>query len=152
YFVEALTNEMEEKAQEYFDKIDSMGGMLAAIKKGFPQTEIADAAYRYQRQLDTKVKTLVGVNKYVAEEKAPIETLKIDENLEQEQVSRLNEVKRTRDNREVVRALGDIQRACKSGENVMPYVIAAVKAYATEQEICDVYRDVFGRYQDPGFF
>jgi methylmalonyl-CoA mutase N-terminal domain/subunit len=152
YFVEALTNEMEEKAQEYFDKIDSMGGMLAAIEKGFPQTEIADAAYRYQRQLDTKVKTLVGVNKYVAEEKAPIETLKIDENLEQEQVSRLNEVKRARDNREVVRALGDIRRACKSGENVMPYVIAAVKAYATEQEICDVYRDVFGRYQDPGFF
>jgi len=152
YFVDALTNRMEAKALEYFERIDAMGGMLAAIKQGFPQTEIADAAYRYQRQLDAKEKTLVGVNKYVAEEKTPIETLKIDEKLEEEQVRRLNNVKRTRDNREVARALGEIRRACADGKNVMPHVVAAVKAYATEQEICDVYRDVFGRYQDPGFF
>ena len=152
YFVEALTNQMEEKALEYFDRIDAMGGMLAAIKQGFPQTEIADAAYRYQRQLDRKEKTLVGVNKYVAEEKTPIEILKIDEKLEEEQVARLSEVKRTRDNREVARALGEIRRACDGGRNVMPHVIEAIKAYATEQEICDVYRDAFGRYQDPGFF
>ncbi len=152
YFVEALTNVMEEKAGEYIEKIDKMGGMLAAIDQGFPQLELADAAYRYQRQLDTGVKTLVGVNKYVSDKKVPIELLKIDEKLEVEQVKRLNEVKRTRDNRKVTELLGDVRRACKSGENVMPHVVEAVKAYATEQEICDVYRDVFGKYQDPGFF
>lgn len=152
YFVEALTNVMEEKAWEYIEKIDKMGGMLAAIDQGFPQLELADAAYRYQRQLDAGVKTLVGVNKYVSEKKAPIELLKINEKLEEEQVKRLNEVKRTRDNRKVIETLGDVRRACKSSENVMPHVIEAVKAYATEQEICDVYREVFGKYQDPGFF
>ncbi len=152
YFVEALTKEIEERAWEYIEKIDRMGGMLAAIDQGFPQLEIADAAYRYQRQLDTGAKTLVGVNKYVTEEQAPIEILKIDEKLEEEQVKRLNELKRTRDNRAVSQALDDVRRACQSGENVMPAVIDAVKAYATEQEICDVYREVFGEYRDPGFY
>jgi methylmalonyl-CoA mutase, N-terminal domain len=151
YFVEALTNTIEEKALEYIDRIDKMGGMLAAIDQGFPQIEIAEAAYHYQRQLDNGVKTLVGVNKYVTEGKAPTELLKIDEKLEDEQVKRLHEVKRTRDNRQVGRSLDDVRKACRSGENVMPFVIAAVKDYATEQEICDVYRDVFGSYRDPGF-
>ncbi len=152
YFVEALTNEMEERALEYIEKIDRMGGMLAAIDQGFPQLEIADAAYRYQRQIDTGVKTLVGVNKYVTEEQSPIELLKIDEKLEEEQVTRLHNLKRSRDNRAVSQALGDVRRACRNGENVMPAVIEAVKAYATEQEICDVYREVFGEYRDPGFY
>ncbi len=152
YFVEALTTEMEEKAWEYIEKIDGMGGMLAAIDQGFPQLEIADAAYRYQRQLDTGVKTLVGVNKHVSEDKAPIEILRIDEELEQQQIRRVRDVKRTRDNRRVAEALGDVRRACKSGANVMPHVIEAVKAYATEQEICDVYREIFGEYRDPGFY
>ena len=151
YFVEALTNEIEEKALAYIEKIDAMGGMLTAIDQGFPQIEIAESAYRYQRQLDSGVKTLVGVNEYATEDKAPIEILKIDERLEEEQVRRVNEVKRTRDNRAVMKALEDVRTACRSGENVMPHVLDAVKAYATEQEICDVYRDVFGRYRDPGF-
>ena len=152
YFVEALTNEMEEKAWEYIEKIDKMGGMLAAIERGFPQLEIADAAYRYQRQLDRKEKILVGVNRYESEEETPIEILKIDEKLEEEHIKRLREVKRTRDNRKVAQTLSDVRRACKSGENVMPHVVEAVKAYATEQEICDVYREVFGEHQDPGFY
>ena len=152
YFIEALTNEMEEKAWEYIEKIDKMGGMLAAIERGFPQLEIADAAYRYQRQLDRKEKVLVGVNKYAAEEEAPIEILKIDEKLEEKQIKRLREVKRTRDNRKVAQTLNDLRRACKSGGNVMPHVVEAVKAYATEQEICDVYREVFGEHRDPGFY
>ncbi len=152
YYVEALTNEMEEKAWEYIEKIDGMGGMLAAIDQGFPQLEIADAAYRYQRQLDTGVKTLVGVNKHVSEDKAPIEILRIDEELEQQQIKRVHDVKRTRDNRKVAEALSDVRQACKSGANVMPHVIEAVKAYATEQEICDVYREIFGEYRDPGFY
>ena len=151
YFVEALTNEIEERALEYIEKIDNMGGMLAAIAQGFPQIKIAEAAYHYQRQLDSGVKTLVGVNKYVTEGKAPVEILKIDEELEDQQVRRLHQVKRTRNNRQVAQTLDDVRRACRSGENVMPYVIAAVKEYATEQEICDVYREVFGSYRDPGF-
>lgn len=151
YFVEALTNEMEQKAWEYIEQIDKMGGMLAAIEKGFPQTEIANAAYHYQQQLDRQEKTLVGVNKYISPT-PPIETLKIDEKLEAEQIKRLHEVKRTRDNRRVKETLHDLRQACQTDKNVMPYVIEAVKAYATEQEICDVYREVFGEHRDPGFF
>ncbi len=152
YFVEALTNELEENAWQYIETIDKMGGMLAAVDCGFPQTEIADAAYRFQRQLDSGAKVLVGVNKYAAERETPIEILKIDEALEQAQARRLDDIKRTRDSREVSRTLGEVRQACKSGKNVMPLVIDAVKAYATEQEICDVYREVFGVYQDPGFY
>jgi len=152
YFVEALTSEIEEKAWEYIEKIDEMGGMLAAIDRGFPQTEIANAAYDFQRQIDGGEKVVVGVNKYVAGEETPVEILKIDEKVEAEQLKRLNEVKRTRDNRQVARALKSLRAACQSDANVMPHVIEAVREYATEQEICDVYREVFGEYQDPGFF
>jgi methylmalonyl-CoA mutase N-terminal domain/subunit len=151
YFVEALTNEMEAKAWEYIDKIDKMGGMLAAIEKGYPQTEIAEAAYHYQKQLDKKEKVLVGVNKYISPA-PPVETLKINEHLEAEQIRRLHELKRTRDSRKVTQTLTDLRQACRTDKNVMPYVIEAVKAYATKQEICDVYREVFGEYKDPGFF
>jgi len=152
YFIEALTSEIEEKAWEYIEKIDKMGGMLAAIDRGFPQTEIANAAYDFQRQIDGGEKVVVGVNKYVAGEETPVEILKIDENVESEQLKRLNEVKRTRDNRNVAQALKSLRAACQSDANVMPHVIEAVREYATEQEICDVYREVFGEYQDPGFF
>ncbi|MBA7699881.1 Methylmalonyl-CoA mutase [subsurface metagenome] len=150
YFVEALTNEIEEKAWEYIEKIDKMGGMLTAIDKGYPQIEIGNAAHNFQKQLDNKEKTIVGVNKYVTG-KAPIPFLKIDEKLEAEQITRLNEVRRVRDNRRVAQTLNDLRTACKSDKNIMPYVIEAVKEYATEQEICDVYREVFGEYHDPGY-
>lgn len=151
YFVEALTKEIEEKAWEYIEKIDEMGGMLVAINKGFPQTEIANAAYQFQHLIDNKEKAMVGVNKYITEE-APIETLKIDEKLQAKQISRLREVKKTRDNRKVVQTLNDLRLACKGDRNIMPYVIEATREYATEQEICDVYREVFGEYRDPGFY
>jgi methylmalonyl-CoA mutase N-terminal domain/subunit len=152
YFVESLTNEMEEKAGEYIEKIDKMGGMLVAIGKGFPQTEIANAAYKFQQQIDAGEKVMVGVNKYVAEDETPVEILKIDEKITAEQIKRLNKVKRTRDNRQVARALKELRTACKGTRNVMPSVIEAVRAYATEQEICDIYREVFGEYRDPGFY
>ena len=152
YFVEALTSEIEEKAWEYIRKIDEMGGMLAAIDKGFPQTEIANAAYSFQQQIDKSEKVMVGANKYVTGEEAPVELLKIDEKVEAEQISRLKEVKRVRDNRKVTQTLNDLRLACKSDRNVMPYVVEAAREYATEQEICDVYREVFGEYRDPGFF
>jgi methylmalonyl-CoA mutase N-terminal domain/subunit len=152
YFVESLTNEIEQKAWEYIEKIDSMGGMVAAIENGFPQTEIANAAYHYQQQIERGEITVVGVNRYVAEEESYPEVLRIEEKVEEQQIARLKEVKRTRDNRTVIQLLRDLRVASKTDQNVMPYVIEAIKEYATEQEICDVWRDVFGEYHDPGFY
>ncbi len=152
YFVEKLTNEMEEQAWEYIEKIDSMGGMLAAIDHGYPQMEIADAAYKYQQQLESGDRVMVGVNKYVTEEMEECPVLDIDEEVEQDQLRRLNEIKRKRDSKAVKQALDNVRSACKKGDNVMPPCIEAVKALATEQEICDVYREVYGEYQDPGLF
>jgi methylmalonyl-CoA mutase N-terminal domain/subunit len=152
YFIESLTKLMEEKAWEYINKIDDMGGMLAAIDKGFPQMEIADAAYHYQRQIDNGEKVMVGVNKYVIKEKAPPEILRIDEAVEEKQIARLQELKKERDNRKVAQILKDLRVASRTDKNLMPYVIEAVKEYTTEQEICDVWRDIFGEYRDPGFY
>jgi len=152
YFVESLTNQMEEEAWEYIHKIDGMGGMLAAIDKGFPQMEIANAAYHYQRQIDEGEKIMVGANKYVVEEEAPTEILRIDERVEQEQIARLKGVKRARDNHRVLQSLSDLRAASKTDKNLMPYILEAVKEYATEQEICDVWRNIFGEYRDPGFY
>jgi methylmalonyl-CoA mutase N-terminal domain/subunit len=152
YFVEALTNEMEEQTWEYINKIDEMGGMVAAIEKGFPQLEIADAAYKFQRQIDSSEKIMVGVNKYVTDEAIPIPLLEIDDKVEEDQIARLNAVRRKRDSKAVKKSLEDIKNACKKGENVMPYCIAAVKNLASVQEICDVYRELYGEYRDPGLY
>ena len=152
YYVESLTNEIEQKATEYIDKIDAMGGMIAAIEKGFPQMEIADAAYKFQRQLENKQKIMVGVNKYVTSAEQAVPIVEIDESVGEEQIRRLRDIRRRRDNRVVSQALADLRAACKSGDNVMPYCIGAVKSLATVQEICDVYRDVYGEYRDPGLF
>ncbi len=152
YFVEALTNEMEEKAWDYIHKIDDMGGMVKAIEKGFPQMEISDAAYKYQRQIDAGEKIMIGINKYNTEEDVEIPFLEIDDSVEKEQIERLHAVKRKRDNRKVKECLDDIKNACKKGENVMPYCIEAVKSYCSVQEICDVYREVYGEYRDPGMY
>jgi len=152
YFVEALTNEMEEKAWEYIEKIDEMGGMVAAIEKSYPQLEISDAAYKFQRQIDSGEKIMVGVNKYITEDEVEIPFVEIDDTVEKEQIERLNAVRRKRDNRKVAECLNDIRNACKKGENVMPYCIEAVKNYCSVQEICDVYREVYGEYRDPGVY
>lgn len=152
YFVEKLTREMEEQAWDYIEKIDNMGGMLQAIEQGYPQMEIAEAAYKYQQQVDSGEKVLVGVNKYVTEEAESCPVLDIDEQVEQGQLQRLQQIKAQRDNRAVKKDLQDLRRACQNGENVMPYCIQAVKDLVTEQEICDVYREVYGEHQDPGFF
>ena len=148
YFIESLTNQMEEKAWEYINKIDDMGGMLAAIERGFPQSEIADAAYHYQQQIEEGEKVVVGVNKYSTGEQIYPPLLQISEKLEEEQITRTNEIRRTRDNRRVSQTLNDLRAASKTDKNLMPYVIEAVKECATEQEICDVWRDVFGEYRE----
>ena len=152
YFVEALTNEMEEKAWDYIHKIDEMGGMVAAIEKGFPQLEIADAAYAYQRQIDAGEKIMIGINKYLSDEVTPIPFLEIDDKVENEQIERLAAVRRRRDSKAVKRCLDDLKSACKKGDNVMPFCIEAVKNMVSVQEICDVYREVFGEYRDPGLY
>jgi len=149
YFVEALTNRMEEEAYEYFRKIEAMGGMLAAIERGFPQREIAESAYRYQREIDTKERIIVGVNDYVTEEPLTIPLLEMDREGERRQIERLKRVRRERDNRAVRERLAALERAARGSENLMPYILDAVREYATLGEICGVFREVFGEYREP---
>jgi len=151
YFVEALTNQMEEKAWDYIHKIDEMGGMVKAIERGYPQMEIAEAAYKYQKQIDANEKVIVGVKKYVTDH-PPITIWRMRPEIEERQLKRLQEVKQTRDNAKVKKCLGEIRKASQNGENLMPHIINAVREYTTIQEICDVWREVFGKYTDPGYF
>jgi len=152
YMVEKLTREMEEEAMEYIKKIDDMGGIIAAIERNYPQMEIADAAYQYQKQIDRGEKVVVGVNKYDEEEDIPVEIWRLDPQLEEKQLQRTDRVKNSRNNRKTERALKKLEDDCAEGKNVMNSLIAAVKEYATLQEVCDVYRKVFGEYRDPGLF
>jgi len=152
YFIEKLTNQIEEETWGYINKIDAMGGMIAAIEKGFPQMEIAESAYKFQGQLEKGEKIMVGVNKYLSNQQYPIPLVEIDEKVGEEQIKRLNDVRRKRDNKAVKQYLDDIKNACKKGDNVMPYCIDAVKSLATLQDICDIYREVYGEYKDPGLY
>jgi methylmalonyl-CoA mutase N-terminal domain/subunit len=152
YFIETLTNEIEAAAWDYIHKIDDMGGMIAAIEKGFPQMEIAESAYKFQGQLETSEKIMVGVNKYSTNNQHSIPLLEINEKIGGEQIKRLKDVRRKRDSRAAKKSLDNIKNACKKGENVMPHCIEAVKNLATLQEICDIYREVYGEYRDPGLF
>ena len=147
YFVETLTNEVERGARDYIEKIDALGGMVAAIERGFPQREIADAAYRYQVAVDRKEKIVVGVNDYVVNEK-PIETLHIDDTLAGRQGDRLRKLRADRSNAEVERRLNSLRHAAVGDDNLMPHLFEAVKAYATLGEICDALRQPFGVYQE----
>ena len=151
YAVEALTDRMESEAMEYIRKIDEMGGMLKAIERGYPQREIAEAAFNYQRQLEQGVKTVVGVNKYSIPEEIPIELLKIDSALEERQIQRLRKIKRERNGAAVKEALGRVAEACRSGENLMEPICDAVRRDATVGEISDIFRSEFGIYKDPGW-
>ena len=152
YFVEALTNQMEKSAQEYIDKIDEMGGIIRAIEMGYPQKEIARAAYHYQQQIDKGGKTVIGVNKYDTQEHLPIETLKVPEKVEYEQVNNLKNIKELRNNYKVKSCIRDLESAARGSDNLMPFILEAVREYATLGEICDVLRVVFGTYQDPALF
>jgi len=151
YAIEALTDRIEHEAMEYIKRIDEMGGMIRAIELGFPQQEIAESAFRYQRQLEEGVKTVVGVNKYVIPEEIPIPTLKIDPAVEELQVQRVRKIKRERNQSAVREALKRVAEACRSGENLMGPICEAVRREATLGEICDVYREEFGVYTDPAW-
>ena len=147
YFVESLTNEIERGAREYIEQIDAMGGMVPAIERGYPQREIADAAYQYQAAVDRKEKVIVGVNDYLADEK-PIEILRIDESVADRQEERLRGLRASRSNEGVERKISALRKAAGGGDNLMPHLIEAVKAYATLGEICDALRGVFGVYTE----
>jgi len=151
YFVESLTEKMESGALDYFRKIDSMGGMVAAIEKGFPQREIQDSAYQYQKAVERGDQVIVGVNKYEMENEPQIPTLAIDESVRDHQIDRLNQTRARRDNGAVANALKALKLAAQRGENTMPATIEAVRAYATLGEICSALRDVYGVYEEPAF-
>jgi len=147
YFVEALTNEIEEAAWDYVRRIDSLGGMVAAIEKSYPQREIAEASYRYQMAVDKKEKIIVGVNDYVTAEK-PLEILQIDETVAHRQAARLGKLRAERSSGEVERRLNALRRAAEGSENLMPFIYDAVKVYATLGEVCEAMRAVFGAYEE----
>lgn len=153
YFVEWLTDAIEKEALEYIRRIDEMGGMVAAVEKGYPQREIAASAYRFQREMETQERVMVGVNKYVQDgESRNIPLLRIDEEVQRTQVANLAKVKAERDGATVRSALARVRAAAQDGSNLMPPIIDAAKAYATEQEICDVLREVMGTHTDPAEF
>jgi methylmalonyl-CoA mutase N-terminal domain/subunit len=149
FFVEAMTNRIEQQAYDYFKQIESFGGVLKAIEAGFFQREIAEAAYRYQREIDAKRRTIVAVNDYVADEPLTIPLLQMDPEGERRQIARLQELRRTRNNEQVAGTLAALRDGAKGTANLMPCILDAVKAYATLGEITDVFRAVFGVYQEP---
>jgi methylmalonyl-CoA mutase N-terminal domain/subunit len=152
YFIEALTKKMEDGALDYFHKIDALGGMVEAVEKGFPQREIQESAYQYQKSVERGEQTIVGVNKYAMEdEPGKIDTLVIDETVRDRQVARLQRTKDRRDSGAVANALEQLKQAARNGDNTMPATIEAVRAYATLGEICDALRDVYGLYEEPAF-
>jgi methylmalonyl-CoA mutase N-terminal domain/subunit len=152
YFLEALTKKMEDGALDYFDKIDAMGGMVEAIEKGFPQREIQESAYQYQKAVERGEQSIVGVNKYqMKEESSGIPLLVINEDVQRRQIERLEQTRARRDGGAVSNALEKLKQAAHNDENTMPATIEAVRVYATLGEICDALRDVYGLYEEPAF-
>ncbi len=153
YFIETLTNKMEQEAEKYFEEIEKRGGVIKCLEEGYFQKEIAQAAYRYQQELEKKEKIIVGINEFVIEnEKLDIPILKIDESAEKEQIESINKVKSMRDNDKVKRALEDLKKAASDSENTIPHLIECARAYATEGEIVEVLKSVFGEYHEPAWY
>jgi len=148
YFVESLTDEMERQAEAYFKRIEEIGGVIPAIEVGFFQKEIADAAFRYQMELEQKSRIVVGVNDFTVDEEEPIEILRIDPRLESEQAERVREVRRKRDQAKCTNALNHLRKAAAGTDNLMPYILDSVRAYATEGEIMQAMIEVFGTYTE----
>ncbi len=148
YFVERLTLEMEERAREYIRRIDEMGGMIPAIERGFPQTEIANASYQYQHEIETGEQKIVGVNAFTEKDGDQIDLLRIDATSQQHQLAKLAALKKRRDNGAVAKALDRLREAARGTENTMPFILDAVREYATVGEICDAFREVFGTYTE----
>jgi methylmalonyl-CoA mutase N-terminal domain/subunit len=152
WFVEALTDRMEKDAMDYIRRIDEMGGMTTAVENGFPQREIADSAFRFQRQVERGEKTIVGVNKHVTDTDTPIPILKIHPEVERRQIERTRKVRAERDQAKHLRAMQALRSACHTDQNLTPLVLEAVRAYATLGEISDVFREAYGAYREPAAF
>ncbi len=153
YYVEYLTNQIEERTAKYIEQIDAMGGAVAAIEKGFMQHEIMESAYRFQKEVEAKKRIVVGVNEFTTEEKAPIKILQIDPEIEKKLVERLKLVKTLRNQAKVDEALNKLRRAAEQENvNLMPFILQSVKEYVTLGEICDTLREVFGEYKPPSIF
>ena len=152
YFVEALTNKMEEEAEKYFGEIERRGGVLPAIDQNFFQQEIADAAYQFQRDVDKKRRIMVGVNEFIQDEPADIDILKIDPQIEKDQAQRLQQLRRDRDNNRVGDSLDALRKAAYGTQNLIPFILESVRSYATEGEIVQVFREVFGEYREKPIF
>ena len=152
YYVETLTNRMEEKAYEYFKKIDSLGGVISAIDKGFFQREIARSAYLYQKAVEEKRKTVVGVNEFVHEEPPSIEILKIDPSVERAQIEKLRSLRKERNGVRVKETLTQLREAAETGQNLMPRILNCVKVYVTIGEMVDLLKEEFGEYREPPIF
>ncbi|MBI3657846.1 MAG: methylmalonyl-CoA mutase family protein [Acidobacteria bacterium] len=149
YFLEALTRDMEKGAYDYFDKIDNLGGMVAAIECGYPQKELQEASYRYQKELEGREKFMVGINAFVMPCEPPIEILYIDRSVEEKQIARLKELRQRRRQTDVDRALSALKRAAAGTANLMPFLLDSVRAYATLGEMCNALKDPFGVYKEP---
>src|SRR6266850_1693165 len=152
YFVEALTSKVEEEALRYIQRIDEMGGIIAAVERGYPQKEIADSAYKFQQQVEREERIIVGVNRFVSDEEVAIPVLKIDPEIERRQIERIQAVRARRDPAAHARAMEALRDACMSSKNLVPYVLDAVRAYATLGEISDVFREAYGVYREPAVF
>jgi len=152
FCIESLTSQIEEEALKYIHKIDEMGGAVNAIEKGYMQREIVESAFRHQREVESKERTIVGLNQFLAEEETPIKILRVDPEVERRQADELNRVKRRRNNGRVKDILARLRRTAEHDENLMHVIIQAVKEYATLGEICDVLREVYGEYKAPMVF
>jgi len=148
YFVEALTDKLEAEALAYIEKIDELGGMPSAIEQGYVQREIQREAYRTQKEIENNECIIVGLNKFTVKEDAPKNLLRVDRRIQEEQINRIDNLKSRRNNREVEKTLVELKKACNSNDNLMPYIVSAVRVYATLGEICNVMRDVFGEYKE----
>ena len=152
YYVEWLTDHIEEEAMKYIERIDQLGGAVAAIEKGYIQREIVESAYRYQREIERKERVIVGVNEFITEERTPIEILKIDPEIEKKLIERINSIRKMRNQLKVREALDKLRKAAKHDENLMPVILECVKQYATLGEICDTLREIYGEYKAPTIF
>ncbi len=152
YYVEWLTEKMEEETYKYFDRVERLGGVIPAIEKGFFQREIADSAYRYQKEIDTSQRVIVGVNRYQLDEAPSIPILKMDEKGEERQIRRLQKLRKERDNSKVQSHLEQLRKAAEGDDNLMPFILNCIHSYATLGETCQVLRDVFGEYKEQAIY
>jgi methylmalonyl-CoA mutase N-terminal domain/subunit len=148
YYVEAMTHQIEKDAEDYISRIDAMGGMIVAIENGYVQKEIQQAAYKFEKEIESGKRIIVGLNKFKSDEVIESELLKIDKKVQEDQIKFLNKVRRERNQKKVEEALNDLKNAANSDENLIPYIINAVKVYASVGEICNTLRKVFGEYKE----